>query len=253
MHADGPRGRATTHRRAGGERTHERRRILRKLRSRPGGRRPVLPGVRDSRFCRRGAPATGARQPVDVTLGRSSNPYACPRCQEVDTTRKVTSIVNDATALGSIGGSYRGVGYQFGSYGGPTVYAGVLSATAASQTSIGRARSPPARPLLRSAWGAGPVIGLIAVLIFGLAAMGSGNGDIIVGLVVLAGAVGLIISTNKRGKEYQDAYAREMPRWESAMRNWDQLYYCMRCDGIYYPGRPEIYRSHETVHVVYQP
>lgn len=213
------------------------------------------------RFCQAcGAPAPGLGptyppappQPTAVTLGPSANPYACPRCKEVDIARKVSAVVNDATTLGTIGGSVVTGGYNFGRHGGPTVSAGMLSATTASQTAIGRALSPPNRPRLRSAWTAGRVIGLIFLIIVILAGLASGGaGGILLALVFLGLAIWVIADASQKGRIYQQMYEREVAAWDAAMQKWDRLYCCLRCEGIYYPGQPELYRIVEMMPVIY--
>jgi len=130
----------------------------------------LAPAVRFCQVC--GVPVQGQvagspappqpPQPVEVTMGRSTNPYACPRCREVDAARRVSSIVSDATATGTIRSGIVGGGHQFGAYGGTIVSAAVLNATTASQSVIGRTLSPPERPVPPKPWGRARIIALRA-------------------------------------------------------------------------------------------
>ena len=49
---------------------------------------------------------------------------------------------------------------------------------------------------------------------------------------LLAWLIGIAIYFQQR----ENAKAR-MPQWEEAVRRWDQLYYCARCDGVFIPGK----------------
>lgn len=51
---------------------------------------------------------------------------------------------------------------------------------------------------------------------------------VLVGVAVLVG--GIVTHSNQK----KEADAR-MPQWNEAMRRWDQLYYCARCDGVFIP------------------
>jgi len=218
--------------------------------------KPLSANVQFCRGC--GTPVQGATtelttstRPVEVTIGRSTNPVACPRCHEVDSVRKVSSLVGDSTRVGVIGGTFAGGSYQFGPNGGPSIGGGVLNAVTASQSTIGQLLSPPGRPILRSPWGFSSKAGIL-FLGFVVLSSFSHSSTVILGLVCI-GLIALIVyRKNKETRALREAYVHDMPVWENAMRNWDRLHFCMRCDGIYYPGRPSIHRSSDMLNVIYQ-
>ena len=47
--------------------------------------------------------------------------------------------------------------------------------------------------------------------------------------------VGLIVATVVSQQKRKAAF-RKMPLWEKAMDRWDEMYYCLMCDGVYIPG-----------------
>jgi hypothetical protein len=238
------------------------------------------PNVRFCQSC--GTPVDNAEaqppapsQPVQVAIAPSANPYACPRCREVDASRKVSNVVNESTTIGSIGASVVSGGYQYGRSGGPMVSRSAVSAVTATQTALSRVLSPPIRPLYRGPWGFFSVVGVLlfgAVGIFSLllylASLGISQdptatasareagqalnpGALIVGVVCLVLAIWIIFAKRAEKRRRTDAYVTNLPLWERAMQNWDRLQYCMRCDGIYYPGQPQIYRANEMMNVIY--
>jgi len=109
-----------------------------------------------------------------VTVGPSANPLACPRCMEVDQSAKVSSVVRKEVTSGTIGGSFVGGAYQFGKYGGPSIMGGGIHLSTQSLSALGQMLAPPAPPVYRSPWGAGPIIG---ILILGIAGYRSSGTD----------------------------------------------------------------------------
>ncbi len=186
---------------------------------------------------------------------------ACPHCNQLDASRKVSAVVSDATTQGAIAGTLLGGGYQFGSAGGPTIDRGIFRGTTVSQTHLAGVLSPPARPVERNAWGMGTqfaLFGLVAAIGLATVPMRMPNaeiGVIIVSIVFAAPFVALaawiVRSRIVRQRAYRAAYTLDAPMWEAAMRNWDNLYYCHRCDGIYYPGTAAIYRATQVMDVIY--
>jgi len=190
-----------------------------------------------------------------------SSPMACPHCKQLDASRKVSAVVSDATTHGAIAGTLIGGGYQFGRGGGPVIDGGILRGTTASQTHLASVLSPPARPTARNAWSVGmqcAFLGLVAIIGLVTVPMRLPNanlGSIIFCIVIAAPFVALTVwlvrSRIARQRTYRAAYARDVPLWEAAMHNWDNLYYCSRCDGIYYPGTATIYRAAHVMDVIY--
>lgn len=168
----------------------------------------------------------------------------------MDQSAKASAVYAAAAQTGVISGGVSGVGYQFGQYGGLSVQHGILNASIAVNNMVARALAPPAPPVLASAWGAGPVLLLLALILVGLACLASMQ-TLIVTLACAAFAVWLIVARRKEDERRRAAYQVELPRWQRAMQNYDALYYCGRCDGVFLPGRPEIYRTAETIYVVY--
>lgn len=218
---------------------------------------PLTAAVAVCQTCGAPVPQAGTQAPVPptpppVTIGSSANPFACPRCQEVDRTAAVTAIVREATATGQIGGTIVGGSYQFGRYGGPSIGGGLLHASLATQSSVGHLLSAPAPPVLKSPWGFFSGCALIAL---GLVIAGTvQHPTMLIWALVSAALMAVLIYLKvTEGRKRKAAYAIEVPRWQRAMDRWQALYYCQRCDGVYTPGRPEIYRSTDMMHVLYQP
>lgn len=193
-------------------------------------------------------PVSPPHHPRQVTLGRSTNPLACPHCREIDASRKVTAVHAEGATTGRIGGSATGVGYQFGRYGGSSVSFTGFSATTASQSNTSRVLSPPAQPVYRSPWAWGAIGGGLC----GLIALSSLSSSVVAFLFFGALAALIIYMAARTAKRRKEEYARAFPLWQRAMDIRDRLYYCQRCDGIYLPGRPELYRTTDLMNVLYQ-
>ncbi len=220
-----------------------------------------------SQFCPGcGAPASihgsAATPPMNhAAQSGVSSSMACPRCGQLDASRKLSAVVSDATTQSAIKVTLSSVEHQFGPAGGPTITGGVLRGTTVSQTHLASVLSPPARPVERNAWGGGTgcaLFALAAVVFVVTVPMRMPNADIgviIISIVFAAPFVALAAwlarSRIARQRAYHAAYTRDAPLWEAAMRNWDSLYYCSRCDGVYYPGTAAIYRTTRVMDVIY--
>lgn len=176
---------------------------------------------------------------------------SCPRCQSQQTT-KATAIVNTGTAWGSTSG-WAGSGVAMVEY----------SSTAHIQSILARKLMPPQYPkkavpvsrswIIASAILAGVVLFYflyfllfihttvynpvthtydpnpsyssqvaLLVTVFGIA----------IGLCLL-GLVLSIIYTVRTGPRRDAEYQAIVARWQRAMYNWDQIYYCHTCDSVY--------------------
>ncbi len=175
--------------------------------------------------------------------------------------RKVSTVVSDATTQGVIRAEISGVGHKFGSTGGSSISGGILRGSTASQTDLAGVLLPPTRPVERNAWGGGTgwaLFGLVVAIFLATAPMRMPTANIgvtIVSLVFASPFVALMawLARSRIGRQqtYHAAYRRDAPLWETAMCNWDNLYYCYRCDGIYYPGSPTLYRTTCVMDVIY--
>ena len=52
--------------------------------------------------------------------------------------------------------------------------------------------------------------------------------------------IGLFILLMVRQWGQQSAYNRQFPIWQQDIQRWDLVRYCIRCDGIFMPGLPDL-------------
>lgn len=88
-------------------------------------------------------------------------------------------------------------------------------------------------------WVTAPCIGLVAgVVVIVIVSIGLGS---------LTNKIAYPTSTRKEmEKDYEMTLKKyqeyQLPRWESAMRRWNSMFYCRRCDVVFVPG-DEVYFS----------
>lgn len=166
----------------------------------------------------------------------------CPQCGQIDSVRKVSTIVSDGTSSGTYSGYGDGIGY---SAHGMTVMDEVITITGSSQTQLSWLLSPPIEPSKRSFFEVllvMPFIGLLGLMftilgLFGIVTTKSeGAGMLIFGMLCLSIVVLMLITYFHNSKDEKIRVEREIPSWKNAVYRWQQLYYCYRCDGVYLPN-----------------
>ena len=174
-----------------------------------------------------------------ITLvNKNQKSLDCPNCHRADSVQKVTSIIRSGTTTGTWNGHHISGYYNFGdnsvSLGG-----GKLSGSSTSRTNLIMSLAPPEfKQAPNQAW---LMIGFILSffiafisLIFGL--KGS-LGSLVTFFIFGAFGVILVLIYKKRDNDYQ-AYLKEWkPKYERAIENWNNLYYCHRCDGVFLLGK----------------
>jgi hypothetical protein len=160
----------------------------------------------------------------------------CPSCGEVDTVRKASAV----NASGTHTTSYE-IPVVYGS--GEDQYTRIEQRTATSQTPTAARLEPPPKPR-----------GGISLIGFGVgwALPSSFIGFIVTNriykdvysripaekywLPILAVLVIGIVVAAIWNQEQAKAAAKALPIWQYAIRRWNTLFYCMRCDGVFIPG-----------------
>jgi hypothetical protein len=155
----------------------------------------------------------------------------CPQCGQIDSVRKVSTIVSAGISTGAYSGYGDGIGY---------------SITGSSQTQLSRLLTPPIAP--RENYFGGILFILIVSGIMGVFITCVGFVNIfssqfefgvfllLFGLLCLGIAIGTSNSYTKLNKSEQIRFKKELHAWKKAIHRWQQLYYCHRCDGLYFPG-----------------
>lgn len=184
----------------------------------------------------------------------TANPqdFSCPKCCQVDSVQKVSSVVGAGTATGTFAGSTSAVGYSYSNQGGYTTLAGT------SQTSLAQRLSRPNQPVYGNPWGCG-IISVIGTLFFLGGAFSiqllyilsdTSPGvtrptpeqvpEILIAAILSAiifwgGAIWIISYTERTASTRRTEHNAAMRRWEQACRQWDKLYYCFRNDVVFIP------------------
>lgn len=128
---------------------------------------------------------------------------------------------------------------------------------------IARRIPPPGRPRYSSSWGVwsrSAVVLLTIGLALALVAAeenrsslwaAAGTSGLLVAYLVLSFALfliplGLIVASKERERRIrQRELSIRLRAWERAMAKWEALYYCDRCDGVFFPDRPRLVRADE--------
>src|SRR5579875_3274352 len=200
------------------------------------------------------APALQGTAPQVVGPVAARNRFACPRCLEVDQAAKVSAVVRKEVTTGTIGGTFAGAGYRFGQHGGASVMGGGLHLSTQSLSALGQTLAPPAPPVYRSPRGPWTILSIVALSFLGAKLAPQGPYHSAGGALVCLALIAVIIVVRWRvGVRRARAYDAARPRWEQAMRRWDELFVCLRCDGIYTPGTGTLHRLTALHDVIWEP
>jgi len=183
------------------------------------------------------APVSTPPLAVPVVVHEEHHTLACPSCYKVDAVQKVSTVVGHGASAISLSG---GFGATTASSYATTM--GGMHLAGGSRTFQSRMLAPPSAPEYISPWK-----GIVGSLILGVIAIFFGVGFIaamlnsafvaIVWLLLLPGwPIYKVLRTSRQAVVAKQTYEDAVPRWREAMRRWEQLYYCFRCDGAFIPG-----------------
>ncbi len=180
---------------------------------------------------------------------------ACPSCHQVDQVQKVSVVHESGISTNRYSAQTGGAAYSFGRGGGWTVGGAQTSGTARSQTTLSQRLAPPAQrtstgidngclAISCSGW---MLLVLIAIAAMsGLSSLTHGGAGGVGGALVGIGAaafLGLLFtrrefSVTRNTLRGIDTRRREAlyKSWQSARERWQRLYYCHRCDQVFFPG-----------------
>jgi hypothetical protein len=167
----------------------------------------------------------------------------CLQCGQIDSVRKVSTVVSAGISTGAYSGYGDGIGY---STHGMIFIDEVITVTGSSQTQLSRLLTPPIEPRKNYFGGILFIMiisGFMGVFItcIGLVNIFTSQFEfgiflMLFGLLCLGIAVWTSNSYTKLNKSEQIRFKKELHAWEKAIQRWQQLYYCHRCDGLYVPG-----------------
>ena len=110
---------------------------------------------------------------------------------------------------------------------------GAEASTGAGSTELARLLEPPRRPDMKTGGGAMILLFLLGFLSLGFCLLGT------VGVAlsaVLIGGMAFLYHEQKDAQETLKAcVAADIQIWEDAARAWERLFYCPRCDSVYFP------------------
>ncbi len=155
----------------------------------------------------------------------------CPHCGQIDSVRKVSAIVSDGTSSSRYTGYGDGIGY---SSHGMMVMDEIINLTGNSQTQLSRLLSPPIEPfyvsfttMLKHPYGIFLIVlGLVGLVILPIVWF--------LGVAFICGPILVFLSWGYASEKEEKSLVTEMPRWQRAISKWWQLYYCYRCDGVFF-------------------
>ncbi len=208
---------------------------------------------------------------VPVVVHEEHHALACPSCQKVDAVQKVSTVVGQgASSIGLSGGfvatatSYHATTINPLDHVRTTTIGGIQLA-GGSRTLQSSMLAPPTPPEYVNPWK-----GIVGSLIFGILAIFLGIGLIAallqsvfrgspISVLIHLGWLLLLVgwpihkiwSTNQQAIAARDAYEQKLPRWREAMRRWEHLYYCFRCDGVFIPGKSALIPTSDTASFIF--
>lgn len=140
---------------------------------------------------------------------------SCPRCQSQQIT-KATEIVNIETAIRP----------EYGPYSGTIIH---------MQSLLAYKLMPPPYP--QKAMTISQILIIICASLGGILLLFFSFLLVLVcgilGGLCLLGLVLSIVHTVRTGPQRKTEYQAKVARWQTAMSNWDQVYYCHTCSSVY--------------------
>lgn len=127
--------------------------------------------------------------------------------------------------------------------------------TTETRSAVSRLLSEPIAPTYRSAWSRDVTFAVFALFLFAFIGFGSvvsgTSPQPVLPFVLTAVGIALTLWARKETGRRQTRFAVERARWEHAKRNWNNLFVCTRCDGVFYPGQRALYPLSTTRDVIY--
>ena len=151
--------------------------------------------------------------------------------------QKITSIIRAGTTEGEWEGKHISGFYNFGdnsvSLGG-----GKLQGSSTSTSSLSKSLAPPEmEEAPKQGWLIfGFIISFFIALFYLIGGFTNPNAFIYFFVFGGIGAI-LVFMYKKRDEEYQEYLCEWLPKFNLAMKRWNRLYYCHRCDGVFLPGK----------------
>ena len=158
----------------------------------------------------------------------------CPGCHRDDQVQRVTSVVSSAHTQSQSKETLSGAAYSFGG-GGLTLGGGTVSKSIESVTLLGRRlamqNKPSASNLSFLGFGLAAFLFVVVVSVFSAHEAVAG----VVFLLVMGGLISLSVWRFKRDRR---SWRNRLQVWEHQQTNWRALFYCQRCDRVFYQGDP---------------
>ena len=164
----------------------------------------------------------------------------CPQCGQIDSVRKVSSIVNAGTSSSRYSGYGDSIGH---SAHGAIVMDEYITINGISQTQLSLMLSPPIQPKAIFVDGFAVMSVLLGItgiilLLFGLPIIFTSQfgfgiflllfSFICIGITIWMTVRNPTITTNETIR-----FDKQLLEWKKAINRWNELYYCHRCDGVF--------------------
>lgn len=208
----------------------------------PATRLPIRSGkLRGTRLSPSAAPGAVAPQ-VYVPPPVSNGPLHCQCvvCANEDV-RKISAIYNEGTWTQTSRGSYDE--HDMGKGGILPQRYGSVRTTTSGSSDLARMLAPPARPRqnsLPSCMFLWIILAGIVAFVWTSIALYWSNARTWLNAItwwIICGALGYYAVNKdlKTAPAQQQTAANALARWQEAMQRWDRLFYCPRCDNVYFP------------------
>ncbi len=170
---------------------------------------------------------------------QSHSHEVCPNCHSADQTTRVSAIYHNDEPTPIEPQDLRQAEAVNASWSGSKRWVPDMQVTNRKLEGIAKKLAPPAQPNAvasgpQDVWASGavaPFAGIIFTItiavLFGAATL---YWSIALAFIFVIIATFLIV------RNRQAAAARMMPQWEKAMNRWEEMYYCVRCDGVFTPS-----------------
>ncbi len=213
-------------------------------------------------FCPHCGRVKEKKEPIEVVVSVKPqlSGIECPRCHHDDKVAKVTVLIHQGTHV--ITGKMPVTTTHYDSDGHQHSTTDWSEFSGTQKSDLALLLSPPQKPSHGwiSIWNGSfiPIaifIGLISispiVMAFQQDKFIYGLGLFLLGLVMMAVAIGVWKFNKTYRQKAKEALQPKMDIWNHAMSRWEKLYYCSRDDCVYIPGENEsasIHDMNELIH-----
>lgn len=189
------------------------------------------------------------------------NPLACPHCGHLDCVQKVSAVVDATSSSLHLAGPVSAGGMIYSPSGpGFALGSGWVGLTGRNEALLAhRLALPP--PMYISPWQETPNFATVCflgfMLVMGLGTisfLAAGGPSVFIGGGVLFAVLVLLLAMSKQrtASARRHWVAVAYPRWVCAMNNWEQLWFCHRCDGLFCPGQTMLFGTDQLAAFCYQ-